>query len=73
MILDCQAAMPIEAKPDFDELFRSMDKGFAETLFYYIDQKGFTDVECYKKSNVDKKTFSKIKCNKNFQYRLQSN
>ena len=66
MIPDCQAAMPIEAKPDFDEMFRSMDKGFAETLFYYIDQKGVTDVECYKKSNVDKKTFSKIKCNRNY-------
>lgn len=66
MIPDCQAAMSIEAKPDFDEIFRSMDKGFAETLFYYIDQKGITDVECYKKSNVDKKTFSKIKCNRNY-------
>ena len=43
-----------------------MDKGFADTLFYYIDERGITDVECYKRSNVDKKTFSKIKCNKNY-------
>lgn len=57
---------PVKASVDFENLFENMDKGFAETLFYYIDQKGLTDVECYKKSNVDKKTFSKIKCNKDY-------
>lgn len=51
---------------DIDDIFKKMDKGFADTLFYYIDKKGFTDVECYKRSNVDKKTFSKIKCNRNY-------
>lgn len=56
------------AAPDvtLDEMLRKMDKGFAETLFYYIDKKGITDVECYKRSNVGKKTFSKIKCEKNY-------
>lgn len=49
-----------------DDILRKMDKGFADTLFYYIDKKGMTDVECYKKSNVGKKTFSKIKCEKNY-------
>ncbi len=49
-----------------DEMLRRMDKGFAETLFRYIDEKGLTDVECYKRANVDKKTFSKIKCNNNY-------
>lgn len=49
-----------------DEMLRDMDKGFAETLFDYIDKKGLSDVECYKRANVDKKTFSKIKCNKNY-------
>ncbi len=49
-----------------EDMLCKMDKGFAETLFDYIDAKGMTDVECYKRANVDKKTFSKIKCNKNY-------
>ncbi len=46
-----------------EEYMKSMDKSFAYKLFDLIDSKGMTDVECYKKANVDKKTFSKIKCN----------
>ncbi|MBE7012049.1 MAG: RNase III inhibitor [Ruminococcaceae bacterium] len=45
------------------EYMNSMDKSFAYKLFDLIDARGMTDVECYKKANVDKKTFSKIKCN----------
>ena len=43
-----------------------MDKSFQEMLFDFIDEKGMTDVECYKKANVDKRTFSKIKSNKDY-------
>ena len=49
-----------------ENMFSKMDRGFAETLFYYIDKKGISDVECYKRSNVGKKTFSKIKCSKDY-------
>lgn len=45
------------------EYMKSMDKSFAYKLFDLIDKHGMSDVECYKKANVDKKTFSKIKCN----------
>ena len=51
---------------DVDELVIKLDRSFADELFYWIDQKGLTDVECYKRSNVDKKTFSKIKCQKHY-------
>lgn len=45
------------------EYMKSMDKSFAYKLFDLIDERGMTDVECYKKANVDKKTFLKLKCN----------
>ena len=48
------------------EALKNMDKGFSETLFYYIDKKGITDIECYKRARVDRKIFSKIKCNDDY-------
>ena len=59
----CETAEP---ELSLEEMLKNMDKGFAQTLFHYIDLCGVTDVECYKRSNIDKKTFSKIKCNKNY-------
>lgn len=65
------ASMPAPQRTEYgralnqslEEYMKSMDKPFAYKLFDLIDKKGLTDVECYKKANVDKKTFSKIKCN----------
>ena len=48
------------------QMLAARDRGFAETLFAFIDERGLSDVECYKRANVDKKTFSKIKCNKDY-------
>lgn len=49
-----------------EEYLKKMDKGFADKLFDLIDERGMTDVECYKKANVDKRTFSKIKSNPDY-------
>lgn len=60
---ECSAPMSSAMNKTLDEYMQDMDKTFAYKLFDLIDERGMGDVECYKKANVDKKTFSKIKCN----------
>lgn len=49
-----------------EEQLKNIDAGFKETLFKKIDERGWTDPQCYKKANVDKKLFSKIRCEENY-------
>lgn len=49
-----------------NEYVGQLDRSFREMLFDLIDESGMTDVECYKKANVDKRVFSKIKSNKDY-------
>lgn len=43
------------------ELFKKMESSFSEYLFQLIDAKKMSDKEVYKKANIDRKLFSKIK------------
>ena len=54
------------SEKSIEDYLKEMDQPFARTLFSYIDKAGIDDVECYKRALVDKKTFSKIKCNKDY-------
>lgn len=41
-------------------------KSFSEVLFSFIDSKGCKDSEIYKKVDIDRKLFSKIRCDEEY-------
>ena len=67
----CESAMlaPMmapKAVGGLDDMLAHLDAGFSETLLKLIDHSGKKDTEVYKKANVDRKLFSKIRNNPDY-------
>ncbi len=59
-VLACKRIATIE------DIVEKLERSFTEELFARIDEKGLTDPQVYKRANLDRKLFSKIRNNKNY-------
>ncbi|MGI6500573.1 MAG: macro domain-containing protein [Anaerostipes sp.] len=65
-LADMNTPMPSMIGGNLDDLMNHVGETFQQRLLRLIDERGLTDTSVYKKANIDRKLFSKIRCNEDY-------
>ena len=60
------AMRPSVAHPGLDAMLAQLDESFTQMLLRLIDEKHISDADCYKKANIDRRLFHKIRSNPHY-------
>ena len=58
--------MPMAKRKSLEDVVNNLGESFQQRLLRMIDERGLTDPQVYKRANIDRKLFSKIRCHEDY-------